>query len=140
MSITRLRLYGESARPDCAVKKETPMPVEICCRSFDITRSLAAHIRGRVREALKLVARRVTGVTVWIGDINGSHGGVDKSCRIAVCLAQLHTVVASSVADNAYVAVDTAARRLRSAVGERVKRSRCLRRRAHQAGSRTKVA
>lgn len=109
------------------------MRVDIQALSFELTAPLVAHIEHRVTDALRSTSRQVTGVTVRIADINANRGGVDKLCRVAVCLRGLNTAMASAVDADMYAAIDLAAIRLRRVVSERLDRVRRLARRPPKA-------
>jgi putative sigma-54 modulation protein len=95
---------------------------------FSLTPAIERHIENRVALALQHAARSINSVAVRLHDINGTRGGVDKSCRIVALLRDRATVVVEAVDRDLYAAVDAAATKLKEAVRRRTRRRRTLRR------------
>jgi ribosome-associated translation inhibitor RaiA len=98
------------------------MPIHIRTRWLDYSPALHAHARTRVESALHPWRSHVGRVMVRIADVDGAPRA--RSCAIAVSLDQGGWVSALAVDDDAYRAVDAAARRIRSVVRRRIGRSR----------------
>jgi putative sigma-54 modulation protein len=85
--------------------------------------ALLERLRRRVARALRHTGRRVRAVRVWLSDINGRRGGIDKRCRIVARLAHAGPVVVEQRDGDYYRAVDGAALKLRHAVERRLARA-----------------
>src|SRR5437764_14476229 len=55
--------------------------IEIRARGFGLSPALADHCQMRFERAIGSCAQHVRRVTIILLDINGDHGGEDKSCR-----------------------------------------------------------
>jgi putative sigma-54 modulation protein len=111
MSIIRNILRAD---PECSSKKGVnTMELELRQKDIVIGQSLQEHIAGYIDAALRRFAGRIYRVTIWLADINGSRGGIDKQCRIAVQLSKGKTIrtenTNTNVAAATYYAVDRAA-------------------------------
>ena len=60
------------------------MRIDIRTRSLKMTKSLSEHVHRRIRFALGRFEQRLMSVRVWLGDLNGPKGGVDKHCKVLV--------------------------------------------------------
>ena len=88
------------------------MKVDIRGRSFDVSGAFRDYAERRLEFGLGRLQHRIVRVRVWLTDLNGPRGGVDKRCRIEVVGRQA-TVAAEASSDNAYAAIDLAADRIR---------------------------
>jgi ribosome-associated translation inhibitor RaiA len=98
------------------------MLIEIRTVGFELTEALRRHIECRVESALGWAARKVLRVEVYLSDINGDHGGDDKSCRLVVRLRRLRTLVIADVQRDLYAAVAKAAGRASDGLSREVHR------------------
>ena len=90
-------------------------------------RELADHLDRRLHFALSRFSSRIARVTVFLEDVNGPRGGVDKACRIVVRLRRGADVVAS-VEDVEWVAaIDRATTRVGHSVAREIARTRTTR-------------
>jgi hypothetical protein len=69
------------------------MNIEIKQDKIELQNSLIANIRHHIGADLKRFDRMIRRVCVKIADINGPHGGEDKSCRIQVFLKRAKSVI-----------------------------------------------
>src|SRR5688572_2748370 len=105
------------------------MRIDIRGLSFGVTPTIGEHVRHQVVLALTPVgADRVHAVMVWLRDVNGARGGVDKACRIVAWLNDRRTVVVEGLHRDLYLAVESAAAKLRESARRWLRRSRTLRR------------
>jgi ribosome-associated translation inhibitor RaiA len=86
-------------------------------------------VTNRLRRMLSLFSRRIARVDVAITDENGPRGGVDKHCRIRVCMPGVAPFVATATDANSWAAVNRAATRARRKVMTQLKRRRSQRER-----------
>jgi ribosome-associated translation inhibitor RaiA len=107
--------------------KEKVMRYEIRRRGVKVTEGLQAHVAERLQLALARFAGSVGEVRVYLRDINGPRGGLDKECRIVV-VSRYGRVVVTGTDTDIHAAVTRTARRAGFAMRRRVKR-RLVRRR-----------
>jgi len=62
------------------------MRMMIHSRKIALPRTLRDHVERRLGFALGRFENRIDRVTVWLEDLNGPRGGVDKRCRIEACV------------------------------------------------------
>jgi ribosome-associated translation inhibitor RaiA len=110
------------------------MRLEIRRRRLEVSASLRAHIERRLRSALGGFARHVGRVRVYLRDVNGPRGGVDKTCRVVVHLPGTGRTVVRGADAEVYGLVTRTADRVRRAVKRRVQRRRRVRRPRRAAG------
>lgn len=88
------------------------MNIDIHGRHVDISETLRVHVERRLRFALGRLSHRIVRVHVWLTDLNGPRGGIDKRCRIEV-VGHKGTVAVEDTDADAYVVIDLAAERIR---------------------------
>ncbi len=98
------------------------MKLEIHSKGFGLTEAIRSHTERRLAFAMDRFARRIRTILVWVGDLNGPKGGVDKCCRVAVELIQ-GRVVLEERAPDLHLAIDRAADRAAEKVAREVKRA-----------------
>ena len=91
------------------------MKIEVKRDKVQLQNSLIANIHRHIAADLKRFDGMIRRVCVKIADINGPHGGEDKSCRIQVFLKRASSVIIEergasllSVASRAIARVDMA--------------------------------
>ncbi|MFM8414924.1 MAG: HPF/RaiA family ribosome-associated protein [Planctomycetota bacterium] len=89
---------------------------------------LATHVERRLGFALSRFAGRIRRVNVFLADQNGPRGGIDKTCRIVVRLADGGDVVAEVSDVDWVIAVDRATTRIGHSTGRQLARRRAGRR------------
>lgn len=89
---------------------------------------LAAHVERRLQFALARFTGRIRRVNVFLADQNGPRGGIDKTCRIVVRLADGGDVVAEVSDVDWVIAVDRATTRIGHSTGRQLARRRAGRR------------
>jgi ribosome-associated translation inhibitor RaiA len=97
-------------------------------QGFELTAAIAGHVEHRLQLALGAAADQINAVDVRMTDVNATHGGEDKRCRIVVGLRNLRTVVVESVRRDLYGAIDEAAGAVKEAVWRHLQRRRTLQR------------
>lgn len=91
-------------------------------RGLELSDGLREHVSKRLEFAIGRFATRVRRVRVRVADVNGPRGGVDMQCRIDVALDGLEPIVITELAEDLYVAIDSACDRLGRVVARRVER------------------
>lgn len=104
------------------------MRYEIRRRGVEVTEDLRVHVVERLRLALARFAGYVGEVRVYLRDVNGPRGGLDKECRIVVEVPRYGRVVVAVAYADVFGAVAHTARRTQFAVRRRVKRRLAQRR------------
>jgi len=100
------------------------MHIDIQTQGFELTEGLRHYTERHLAFGLGRSAHQVRRVAVFLADINGPKGGIDKRCRIRVNLApSLEVVVEDNQAD-LYQAIDRAAERVGRTVARHVGRQR----------------
>ncbi len=109
------------------------MRVEIRRRRLEMSDGLRDHIDQQLRAGVGRFEGQVAWVWVYLRDVNGPRGGVDKRCRIVVHFARGGgRAVASGVGTDPYAAVTQAADRVARIVKRRVQRPIARRSRLHE--------
>ena len=97
------------------------------------------HIRGNVAEPLRRYAERrfrfalcrfshrIRRLRIYVADVNGPRGGVDKQCRILLEIAPSGSLVVEETDVRLHEAMDRAADRLRRCVRRDLKRRQARR-------------
>ena len=101
------------------------MNTDIRARHVELSDELRAHAERRLRSALKRLDRPILRVRMWLTDLNGPKGGVDKHCRIEVA-GRAGTVVVEDTNADAYVVIDLATERVRRAARRLADRAKCI--------------
>jgi ribosome-associated translation inhibitor RaiA len=104
------------------------MRYEIRRRGVEVTEGLRAHVAERLRIALTRFAGYVGEVRVYLRDVNGPRGGLDKQCRIVVEMPRYGRVVVIGADTDLHVAITRTTGRAGFAVRRRVKRRLARRR------------
>lgn len=106
------------------------MRLELRTRGVDAAGELRDFLVGRLRPALARLGRRVGRVRVYLRDVNGPRGGLDKQCRVVVDLPPRGRVVVTGADADVRDAITATASRAGLAVKRRLQRRRTrLRRR-----------
>lgn len=87
-------------------------------------KDLPDHIERRLRFALARFGERVERVVVFLTDLNGPKGGVDKACRILVKVRGCSVAMALAVDSQWKAAVDRATTRIGNKVSRELDRLR----------------
>ncbi|MCC7204762.1 MAG: ribosome-associated translation inhibitor RaiA [Phycisphaeraceae bacterium] len=88
--------------------------------NIHVTEAIDDHVRSRVSHALNQYDRHIGQVRVVLKDQNGPRGGVDKGCDIEVRLLHLEPVLVKQEHADLYLAISSAADRVKVAVGRRL--------------------
>ncbi len=109
------------------------MQLEIRRRGVKVTKELRTHLNERLQFALGRWARRIDLVRVYLRDVNGPRGGLDKKCRIVVAVPPRGRVVVTGAGTDLAAVITLTANRAGFAVKRQVKR-RLTRRRPPRRG------
>lgn len=100
------------------------MRVAIHSSGFAMTSALRAYTEHRLATALGWARRHMRKLAVWLSDVNGPRGGVDKRCKIQVQLDNGREVIIEECEADLYAAIGRAADRADRAVVRQVERTR----------------
>lgn len=92
-------------------------------------RALRTFTERRLRRALRPFADRIQSVAVYLRDVNGPRGGIDKRIRVVVRLRGGRHVVVDGMDANGFAAAADVLRRVRRTVRRTLQRRSALRRR-----------
>ncbi len=98
------------------------MLIEVKSRGFELTQSLLEHVQNQVQAGLGRIGRRIKAVVVRLSDINGDHGGEDKSCQVQIVLPSSRTVMTQTVHRDMYASIAGAIEKARYAASRQLKR------------------
>jgi putative sigma-54 modulation protein len=104
------------------------MRLEIRRRGVKVTEELRKYLKERLRFALSRFRHRIVSIRVYLQDLNGLRGGMDKKCRIVVALPRRGAVVVSGADTGIRSAIAGTANRAGFAVKRHVNRRRMRRR------------
>ncbi|MFM8282471.1 MAG: HPF/RaiA family ribosome-associated protein [Planctomycetaceae bacterium] len=91
-------------------------------QGVDVPDGLASHIAARLAFALGRFMTRVERVVVFLHDVNGPRGGIDKACRILVRVRGCGMLTAAVVDSEWTVAVDRATTAISHTVARSIER------------------
>ena len=100
------------------------MQLHIHQKGLTIGRTLRDQITEQVETAFRRLSKRIRAITVYLTDINGPRGGVDKECQIAVQLHRGGTVRVGQTDADLIAAVNVATDRVSHAVMRKLERRR----------------
>ena len=104
------------------------MQWELRRHGVELDAGISSHIERRLTFALSRFGARTGRIVVFLSDLNGPKGGIDKNCQIVVRLKGLGEVVAEVTDTEWIVAVDRAATRIGHNVSRELERIRDTRR------------
>ena len=90
------------------------MKIQIRGKDIELDKAMKEHIEHRLLCGLDRFSPRITRVTVQILDLNGPHGGPDKSCRIEIRLHPSGRIFVKDTDAHLHAAVDRAVDRAAS--------------------------
>jgi hypothetical protein len=103
-------------------KKEQPMTIPIRVRGIELTDELSKGVERSILFAVDRYAGKLHDVSVYLADLNGPKGGVDKLCQITAILSQGNPVLILEKGTEVLPTVNRAARRLGHRIGRNIQR------------------
>lgn len=100
------------------------MDITARAQGFDLTEAIDGFLREQLRAAIMRFEEGVQSIDVFMKDINGPKGGVDKQVLIRVQLRSGQVVAAETTHENLYGAIKTCVRRSKRAIRRSIKRTR----------------
>jgi ribosomal subunit interface protein len=98
------------------------MRIYLQSQGFDITSAIDEHVRRQLARNLAGSEDNIIAVDVFLGDINGPRGGMDKKALVCVQLASRLSVRFEAVHSDLYRAVTVAARKAKRSVKRTLRR------------------
>lgn len=102
------------------------MNIYLQTQDFELTSAIDAHVRSKLISKLAFVANDIRAVDVFLADINGPKGGVDKKVVVCVKLHSRLSVRLEAVHSNLYGAVSVVAGKVKHNVKRTLHRHRRL--------------
>lgn len=98
------------------------MLVQVRGRDIDVSEAIHRQIEARLVRHLRRQQRRVEQVRVWLKDLNGPRGGIDKMCHVDVDLVPHGRIIIQEQDDDLYRAIGRAGKRLKQVLRRRLNR------------------
>ena len=92
------------------------MRIDIQSHGFEITAEIEAHVRKQLAGNLARFEQNIVAVDVFLGDVNGPRGGVDKKALLCAHLTSRMAVKVEVVHADLYTAIAQTARKAKRAV------------------------
>ena len=103
------------------------MQISIQSHGFKLTPALSEHVKRRLGFALSRSSEQIRRVDVWLADVNGPRGGVDKRCRLAIKLPRQPAMMIEQSDSDMYAAISRSAATAGRRVIGKLKRSKMIR-------------
>lgn len=100
------------------------MQLNIQTAGFSLTDSLKEYTTRHMQFALNRDDALIVRARIWLADINGPRGGIDKRCQIELKLAGQNNIMIEDVESDLYLAIDRACERCMRTLARRVARTR----------------
>ena len=104
--------------------KGVVMKLEIRRQGVEVSDEVQAHIERRLLFALGRFSPRIQRVAVYLADLNGPKGGVDKRCRLVARLLRSGVVTVEDRGAELTALIDRASDRLARTVQRKLERRR----------------
>ena len=102
------------------------MQVTVQAQGLKLSSALYGRTRRHFARSLSLFRDSIIDVRVFLKDINGPKGGIDKAALVKVELANQQSVVVETESSNLLAAIGLSARRARRAVRRSIGRQRSV--------------
>lgn len=100
------------------------MEISIRARGVERTDNLTQALQRSIEFAVDRHRSQIDRISVYLADVNGPRGGVDKLCRITADLRGTRPVMILEIGADLTAVVNRAARRLGYRIGRRMHRRR----------------
>lgn len=100
------------------------MQIDIQTHNFPLTDALRMYINRRLSFSLSARNHRIQRIMLWLSDVNGPKGGVDKCCQIKVVIPKMADIVIDDTKVNLYTAIDRAIHRASRTIERKLARHR----------------
>ncbi len=100
------------------------MNITTTAQNFEGSLALNTFVRSRIRNALARLDEDIIAIDVFMKDLNGPKGGVDKHALIRLQMRNRQVITVEAEHENLYAAVRTAVKRARQVVRRHMRKSR----------------
>jgi ribosome-associated translation inhibitor RaiA len=100
------------------------MKISVRPRDIEWSDELQKQVERSIAYAVDRYSTRVTHISVYLADLNGPRGGVDKLCQITADMRGTMPVLILEKGDDLLATVNRAARRLGYRIGRRIQQVR----------------
>lgn len=104
------------------------MRIHLQTQGFELTSAIDAHVRRQLARHLAASENDIIAVDVFMGDINGPRGGMDKKALVSVQLPSRLSVQFEAIHSDLYRAVAVAARKAKHSVKRTLRRHKRIQR------------
>ncbi len=98
------------------------MKIHLQTQGFELTSAIDTHVRKLLGRHLAGSQNNIIAVDVFLSDINGPKGGIDKKALVCIQLASRLAVRFEAVHDDLYRAVAVASRKAKHSVKRTLRR------------------
>lgn len=102
------------------------MKMTIHSNGIEVDTLLREHIERRTLLSLSRLSERISRIEIYLSDLNGPRGGVDKYCKIEVHLTNLPAAVLDDLDSDVQRLIDRGLARITRLIAKRLERSREL--------------
>ncbi|MDJ0652585.1 MAG: HPF/RaiA family ribosome-associated protein [Xanthomonadales bacterium] len=106
------------------------MNITLQSQSFSITEGIRSHVFDRFRDACGRFSSRLRSIEVYMKDINGPKGGIDKVVVARVRLVSGEQTLVQTSHEDLYAAISKSARCSRRAIKKELRKRREVLRRS----------
>lgn len=103
------------------------MKIDIQTRQLSLSRNVCHYAEQKVRNVFTRFDERINKVSLWLSDVNGSKGGLDKNCQIHILMSGKPDVVIKETRGTLHLAINRAMDRAAQAVVRKLDRQRSRR-------------
>ena len=100
------------------------MNITTTAQNFDSSIALDTFVRSRLKNALARLDGDIIAIDVFMKDVNGPKGGVDKQALIRVQLRNRQVITIEAAHENLYAAIRNGVKRTQKAVRRQLGKSR----------------
>ena len=100
------------------------MNITTTAQNFETSVALNTFVRSRLKNALARLDAEIIAIDVFMKDLNGPKGGVDKQARIRVQMRNRQVITVDAEHENLYAAVRAAVKLARQNVRRHLARTR----------------
>ncbi len=100
------------------------MKITVRTRDLDWNENLRTQVERSIEYAVDRYRGRIEGISLFLSDVNGPRGGVDKLCRMTAYVRGIRPVLISEAGDDLLAVLGRAARRLGFRIRRNIERGR----------------
>ena len=93
-------------------------------QGFEMTRAIDTFVREQLGDALERLQEDIIAVDVYMKDINGPKGGIDKMVLFRVRMRSRQLIATETSHSNLYAAIKNGVRRTKRVIRRQIRKSR----------------